>query len=286
LVQVHHKRHITGRMPWEYAYEDCSLIGRPFMKMTTRLPIFFLLGLCTAAAQERPAPSYPTMAPADEYRFANPEDEIAFARTAAPPSISDHAKVLVLGKEGYETAVEGDNGFVCFVERSWTAGFDDAVFWDPKIRAPNCFNAPAVRSVLPQYLKRTEWALAGATRQQMIEKMRAAFAKHQFKMPEAGSFSFMLSKQGNLGDPADGGPWLPHVMLFVPHRQAKVWGAGLEGSPIPWHGKQSHRADGAFYPRTALVGWLASAGTVGAPSLANNNCTRGLRCEAVFGAVY
>src|SRR5215468_3788175 len=114
------------------------------MKTTARLPIFFLLGVCTAAAQDKPAPSYPTMAPADQYRFANPEEEVAFARTAAPPSISDHAKVLVLGEKGYHTAVEGDNGFVCFVERSWTAGFDDAVFWDPKIRAPNCFNAPTV----------------------------------------------------------------------------------------------------------------------------------------------
>src|SRR6476659_282696 len=162
------------------------------MKMTLRLAILLLPGLCNAAAQDRPAPSYPTMAPADQYRFADPEDEVAFARTAAPPSISDHAKVLVLGKQGYRTAVEGENGFVCFVERSWTAGFDDAVFWDPKIRAPNCFNAPAVRSVRPQYLKRTEWALAGASKQQMIEKTRAAFAKHQFKMPEAGSCSFML----------------------------------------------------------------------------------------------
>lgn len=202
------------------------------MRMTTCLPIFLLLGICTAAAEDKPAPAYPTMAPADRYRFANSEDEVAFARTAAPPSISDHATVLVLGKKGYRTAIEGDNGFVCFVERSWTAGFDDPVFWDPEIRAPNCFSAPAVRSVLPQYLKRTEWALAGATKQQMIERTRAAFAKHQFKMPEAGSFSFMLSKHGNLGDPAGGGPWLPHVMLFVPHGQAKTWGAGLEGSPI------------------------------------------------------
>ena len=40
----------------------------------------------------------------------------------APPSISADAEVLVLGSQGYETAVKGKNGFVCFVERSWTAG--------------------------------------------------------------------------------------------------------------------------------------------------------------------
>ena len=138
---------------------------------------------------------------------------------------------MIEGKRGYETAVKGRNGFVCFVERSWTAGFDDAEFWNPKLRGPNCFNPAAVRSVLPQYLQRTEWVLAGVGRTQMIEKARAAFANGRFTAPEAGSLSFMLSKQGYLSDDS-AGPWLPHVMFFVPHGQALAWGAGLKASPI------------------------------------------------------
>jgi hypothetical protein len=196
------------------------------------LPILLLLlspGL--ADAQEKKATPYPAMAPVEQYRIADAQEEIALARTAAPPSMSADAEVLVLGKHGYETAVRGRNGFVCFVERSWTAGFDDAEFWNPKLRAPNCFNPPAARSVLPRYLKRTEWALAGIGRAQMIEKARAEFASRRFADPEAGSLSFMLSKQGYLSDDA-AGPWLPHVMLFVPHGQAVAWGAGLEASPI------------------------------------------------------
>jgi hypothetical protein len=174
---------------------------------------------------------YPEMAPVEQYRIANREDEIALARTAAPPSISADAEVLVLGSHGYETAVKGRNGFVCFVQRSWTASFDDLEFWNPKIRGPNCFNPPAARTELLQNLKRTEWALAGATRQQMIERTRAAVASHEFKLPEAGAFSFMLSKNGYLSD--DGaGPWLPHVMFFLPHGQADNWGANKEGSPV------------------------------------------------------
>jgi len=184
-----------------------------------------------AAAQEKKPTPYPAMAPVEQYRIANAQDEISLARSAAPSSISADAEVLVLGKHGYEIAVRGRNGFVCFVERSWSAGFDDAEFWNPKLRAPNCFNPPAVRSVLPQYLKRTEWALAGVDKAQMIDKARAAVASHTFGAPEAGSFSFMLSKQGYLSD--DGaGPWLPHVMFFVPHGQAAAWGAGLDASPI------------------------------------------------------
>jgi hypothetical protein len=175
--------------------------------------------------------TYPEMAPAEQYRIANREDEIVLARSAAPPSISGQAQVLVLGSHGYETAVNGKNGFVCFIQRSWAAGFDNPEFWNPKLRAPNCFNPQAARTELAQYLKRTEWVLAGATRQQLIEKTRGAFASHTFKAPEAGSFSFMLSKNGYVSDDA-GGPWLPHVMFFLPHGQAENWAAGKEGSPI------------------------------------------------------
>jgi hypothetical protein len=43
---------------------------------------------------------------------------------------------MVLGREGYKTAVKGTNGFLCIVERSWAQGTDDAEFWNPKMRRP------------------------------------------------------------------------------------------------------------------------------------------------------
>ncbi len=201
------------------------------MKKHIVLIILLLAAVGPTHAQEQKPASYPEMGRTAEYRIANPQDEIALARSAAPPSISAEAEVLVLGSRSYETAVKGKNGFVCFVERSWAAGFDDAQFWNPKLRAPNCFNPPAARSVLPQYLKRTEWALAGVSKQQMIEKTRLANSSGGLKLPEPGSFSFMLSKDGYLNDDA-AGPWLPHVMFFVPHGQAAVWAASQEGSPV------------------------------------------------------
>lgn len=84
--------------------------------------------------------------------------------------------------------VKGDNGRICVVERSWTSGLDDPEFWNPEGRGPNCFNPPAVRSVLPQYLARTKWALAGETREQIAKKAQAAYATHQFTDPAPGSF--------------------------------------------------------------------------------------------------
>jgi len=183
-----------------------------------------------ANAQELEHTSYPTMAPVEQYLIADPQEEIAMARSAAPSSISAGAEVRVLGKRGYETAVKGTNGFVCLVERAWDANFDDPEFWNPKRRGPDCFNPQAVRSVLPQYLQRSEWALAGMGKTEMIEKTRAAFASGRFTSPEAGSLSFMLSKRGYLSDA--GGSWLPHVMFFVPHGETAAWAAGLKASPI------------------------------------------------------
>src|SRR5579862_2595496 len=217
------------------------------MKPFACLPMLFLFAASAAPAAESKPVIYPTMAPLEQYRIADKQAEITLARSAAPPSVSADAEVLVFGTTGYEVAVKGKNGFVCFVERAWTAGFDDPEFWNPKSRAPNCFNPPAVRSVLPQYVERSRWVAAGLTREQMIEKTRAAFDHHQFKAPEAGSFSFMLSKDGYLSDEA-GGPWLPHVMFFVAHGQGAAWGAGLEGSPVLGAENRPYEATVLFIP--------------------------------------
>jgi hypothetical protein len=100
--------------------------------------------------------------------------EIALARSAAPASISNHAEVLVMGRRGCETAVKGKNGFVCVVQRSWTAGIDDPDFWNPKLRAPICFNPPGARSYLPISIKKTELVLAGHSKADMFETVSAA----------------------------------------------------------------------------------------------------------------
>ena len=76
-----------------------------------------------AQAQNAKEP-YPSMAPLDQYLMER-KAEIALARSAAPESIAQDAEVMVLGRNGYETAAKGKNGFVCLVWRSWTAGTDD-----------------------------------------------------------------------------------------------------------------------------------------------------------------
>src|SRR5882672_10487121 len=126
---------------------------------TIALRSFSLLVVLAAArqaeAQDAKVP-YPSMAPLDQYLMER-NAEITLARSAAPKSISQDAEVMVLGRHGYETVVKGKNGFACVVERSWTAGTDDPDFWNPKLRGPICFNSAAVRSYLPQTIRKTEW---------------------------------------------------------------------------------------------------------------------------------
>ena len=191
---------------------------------------FGILVLCMAAALPGAgAAVYPDMAPTSQYELAGRTQEIALARSAAPASISAHARVLVLGKRGYETAVPGSNGFVCLVVRSWDMSFDNPEFWNPRIRSPECFNAAGGRSVLPRYLERTRWVLAGHSLARMRAQAAAARAAGKGMKPLPGSICFMMSRKGYLNDSV-AGPWYPHVMSFLPGAKPADLGAGSPGS--------------------------------------------------------
>ncbi len=177
------------------------------------------------AATQAPATS---MAPVAAYRMASREEEITLARSAAPPSISGDAEILVLGEHGYETAVKGKNGFVCLVERSWFASFDDPQFWNPRLRGPDCLNPAAASSVLPVNLERSRWVLAGMSRTEMLSRTRSSTVARQ--VPAPGAMGYMMSKEGHLSD--TDGHWHPHLMFFQPHADLAGFGANLPGSPL------------------------------------------------------
>lgn len=182
-----------------------------------------------ARAQDRTA-SYRSMAPVEQYLMADRDAEIALARSAAPASISREATVMVLGRHGYTTAVEGKNGFVCVVERGWMSPFDAPKFWNPKMRGPICFNPAAAHSILPLTLKRTDLVLSGLSKDQVMDGIRAALKAKQLPALEPGAMSYMMSKQGYLGDGV--GHWRSHLMFYVPLTNPASWGADLPGSPV------------------------------------------------------
>jgi len=184
----------------------------------------------TAKAQDHSA-SYPGMAPIDQYLMTDRDAEIALARSAAPEAISGDATILVLGRKGYKTAVEGKNGWVCVVERSWMSPFDSPEFWNPRMRGPVCLNPPAVKSILPMTYKRTEMALAGKSREQIRDACKAAFEKKELPALEPGAMSYMMSKEQYLTDEG-GHNFVPHLMFYTPHMDPAVWGADLPKSPV------------------------------------------------------
>lgn len=206
--------------------------------------IIVLGGATQVCAQSAAAP-YAKMAALDQYLMAR-DAEIAMARSAAPESVAKDADVWVLDRHGYQTAVKGRNGFVCAVQRSWSAGVDDPEFWNPKLRAPTCFNAAAARSFLPRVVKRTTLALAGKTKEQVAEEMKAAFERKELPSIELSAMAYMLSKQGYLND--RDGHWHPHIMIFVPQTETAGWGANLPGSPIFGSTDQTDRVTTFYIP--------------------------------------
>ena len=191
-----------------------------------------ILGVSTPWPMQAQDNSYPTsMAPLDQY-LMDRDGEIALARSAAPPSIAKDATIMVFGRHGYETAVEGTNGFVCNVDRSWMDQFENSPeFWNPKRRGPVCYNPQAARTLLPILLIRTKLALTGKSKAEMNEGMKAAVEKGEVPALEPDAMAYMLSKQGFLNSKC--GNCAPHLMFYVLVKDAHTWGAGALSSGLP-----------------------------------------------------
>ena len=206
---------------------------RKNMKAIALAVLIVQLGLsgaiCQAQAQVEKA-SYPAMASLDQYLMPDKDSEIALARSAAPKSVSDGAEVMVLGRQGYTSEVKSTNGFLCLVERSWGAATDFAEFWNPKVRAPICFNPPAARTFVPIYLMKTKLVLAGKSKMEIVQATASALDKKELLPLEPGAMCYMLSNRQYLNDV--GKSWHPHVMFIVPGDAEKSWGANLPGSPV------------------------------------------------------
>lgn len=201
-------------------------IGKPHRSngaLACLMSLGVLAGVATAAGP------YERMAPLEQY-LMDANAESALARSAAPAAISANATVLVLRRQGYATVATGTNGFTCLVERSWMSPFDHPEFWNPRIRGPICYNPAASQSVLLYTLWRTKLALAGHSREQLLDETRAALARKELPPPETGAMSYMMAKDGYLAD--DAGHWHSHLMFHIPKAAPASWGANLPGSPV------------------------------------------------------
>lgn len=147
-------------------------------------------------------------------------EEVALARSAAPPAISDAATVLVLERGGYVVAEEGTNGVTCFVDRTW-----------PESLEPHCFDAEGSRTILPMRLRIAELRERGESREAIERDIADGLRSGRFRLPRRPAMSYMLSSgQVLYNDRGERvGRWKPHLMIYFPY----LTGAelGLNGPP-------------------------------------------------------
>ena len=203
----------------------------------------------TGAAAAGPAAPYTHMAPIDAYLMHRAQ-EIALAKSAAPNSVSKDATVWVLTRTGYETAITGTNGFVCWVGRGFVGAADAPERWNPKIRAADCENPPAARSVMPLAKLRTAMILAGRTDADIIARFKTALSTKEIPPLESGALSYMMSKSSYLTDQGDHD--MPHLMFFVAVKDAADWGANAPYTPVIggnyWFFTPGHKAETSGLP--------------------------------------
>lgn len=120
--------------------------------------------------------------------------------------------MLVLGTAGYVVAARGTNGFTCVVIRSFGGSTSDPAFWNPKVRAPHCFNPPAVRTVLAPMLERARCFISGVGLAEVDARTKRAYATREFVAPAPGAMAYMTSPRQYLLD--DDPRWLPHLMFY------------------------------------------------------------------------
>ncbi len=224
----------------------------------------------TSAAVANPAAPYPRMAPIDAYLMDRAQ-EIALAKSAAPDSISKDATILVLTRTGFETAVSGTNGFVCWVGRGFSGASDWPERWNPKIRGAECENPPAAHSVLPFVKLRTSMILAGRTDAETIDRIRIALVAKEIPPLEPGAMSYMMSKSSYLTDQGDHD--MPHLMFFVAVRDGADWGANAPGSPLIggdyWFLTPGHEAESARLPPLSVFITGVASWSDGTPASAH-----------------
>lgn len=165
------------------------------------------------------------------------EAELALARSAAPLSISGRAMIKVLTDSGYRAASEGSNGFVCLVLRGWSAPtftpapFRDLVY-DPRVRAPICFNPAAARTILPYQELRAKLAMEDKGPDGIAQGVQEAYAMGRLPQMEGVAFAYMWSAEQYLAPGI--GAYHPHIMVYTPYYVNSMLGGNEFGRETPF----------------------------------------------------
>jgi hypothetical protein len=190
------------------------------------------LGLFGLAAAPAFAQNIDSLRPG--HRPLLPRDrEIALARSAAPPMVSDSATIWVLGDTAYQVAVHGSNGNVCFVSRDWLDTIE-----------PECFDAEGAATVMQKERLHVELLHRGRSEAFAQQAIADALREGRLRPPSRPALCYMMSPDQWLIDEKRevGGHWHPHLMIYYPYLTSADLGLGggsagtarLFGEMTPW----------------------------------------------------
>jgi len=143
------------------------------------------------------------------------ERQIELALSAAPTEVSSKATIYVLGAKGYEKAVEGTNGFSCFIWRSFKGTTQTS-------SAPACFDAEGSRTLMVAYIRREKLRSEGKSEEEIKDDIVKGYKDGRFKAPGPG-FLYMMSNENYIYDDHSGKSGIvpPHLMFYAPYETAK-----------------------------------------------------------------
>lgn len=155
--------------------------------------------------------------------FMRADAEIALARSAAPPSVSASARVLVLTDSGYVVADPGsaiDGGVTCVVNRSWRASVE-----------PHCYDAEAAATIMPMELRRNELRHQSIPEAEIEREIETGLANGKYRLPSRPATTYMMSSRQVLYNDAGRrvGAWRPHLMIYYPYLTNRQ--VGLAATP-------------------------------------------------------
>ena len=107
--------------------------------------------------------------------------EMDLARSAAPPTVSQEATVLLWNGNGFDVGHEGSNGVTCYVARSW-----------PDSLEPHCFDEEGARTILPIHLRQMELWDQGKSGEEIEAVVAEGLRTGEFRLPSRPVNAYMM----------------------------------------------------------------------------------------------
>jgi hypothetical protein len=144
-------------------------------------------------------------------------EEIALARSAAPPSVAARARVWIFSSGRYIVADSGTSPVQCYVGRGW-----------PKSLEPHCFDEEGGRTIMPMEMLTSELLHRGVSGDSVQRTIAAGIASGKFRLPARPAMSWMQSAAQVLydDDGSRAGAWKPHIMIYYPYLTPEGLGTG------------------------------------------------------------